>query len=172
MTKPLLRLATEVDLSAINDIYNHYVAVSTTTYDDQPISIEERRKSFEGRETIHPVTVVERDNQVVAWGALSAFRARAGYRWTVENSVYVHPECHRQGLGSLILADQIQRGGSLGLHAIVAVIDTEQAASIAIHEKYGFEEVGRILQVGRKFGRWLDAVFLQLLLRDGDSLSV
>lgn len=159
-----IRLANEHDLPAINGIYNHYVPISTTTYELAPTSIDERRRWFEGRAAIHPVTVACRGEAIVGWGSLHTFRAKSGYRLTVENSVYVHPDCQRSGVGSAILVDQIARARDLGLHAIVAGIDSEQTASQALHAKLGFREVGRFPQVGRKFDRWLDAVFMELLL--------
>ena len=104
MSKCQLRLACEADLAAINDIFNHYVVHTTSTYTLEPISREQRQAWFADRPEIHPVTVVELDGRVVAWGALGSFRPLAGYRNTVENSVYVHPDFTHQGLGSLILA--------------------------------------------------------------------
>jgi len=159
-----IRPAVADDFGAITAIYNHYVAVSTTTYDDEPANADDRRKQFEGRPVIHPVTVAVRDGEIIGFGALNPFRARNGYRFTVENSVYVRSDCHRQGVGSAILTDQIERARALGLHVIVAVIDSEQAASVALHARYGFTEVGRMSQIGHKFGRWLDVVFMELLL--------
>ena len=159
-----IRLATEADLPAINEIYNHYVPISTTTYELTPMTMDERREWFAGREAIHPVTVARRGETIVGWGSLHTFRAKAGYRLTVENSVYVHPEHQRSGVGSAILVDQIARARALGLRAIVAGIDSEQTASLALHAKHGFREVGRFPQVGRKFDRWLDAVFMEIVL--------
>ena len=191
-----IRLATEADLPAINAIYNHYVPISTTTYELEPTTLEERRRWFAGRESIHPVTVAEQavdrrpetggaesdddinatgtsslqppasslQPRIVGFGSLHTFRNKPGYRFTVENSVYVHPDCHRMGVGSAILLDQIERARQLGLHTIVAGIDKEQTASLALHYKHGFREVGCFPQVGRKFDRWLDAVFMQLIL--------
>lgn len=164
-----IRLATAADLDAINAIYNHYVAVSTTTYDDEPMTAEERRQWFAGRQPIHPVTVaVQHDDAghetLVGYGSLHAFRGKRGYRFVVENSVYVRPDCQRQGIGSAILADQIERARALGLHAIVAGIDSEQAASIALHARHGFKEVARFPQIGYKFNRRLDVVFMERLL--------
>jgi phosphinothricin acetyltransferase len=159
-----IRLADAADLEAINAIYNHYVAVSTTTYDEEPMTAAERRQWFVNREPVHPVTVAERNGEIIGYGSLHPFRAKRGYRFTVENSVYVRPDCHRQGVGSAILADLIDRARTLGHHAIVAVIDAEQSASVAIHAKHGFLEVGRLPQIGMKFGRWLDVVFLELAL--------
>ena len=175
-----IRLATAADLPAINDIYNHYVPISTTTYDVQPMSLETRRQWFENRDAIHPVTVAYyQDDEssfppasslqplaspIVGWGSLHTFRNKSGYRLTVENSVYVHPDRQREGIGSAILLDQIERAKALGLHVIVAGIDAEQTPSLALHYKHGFREVGRFPEVGRKFDRWLEAIFMQLTL--------
>ncbi len=175
-----IRLATAADLPAINDIYNHYVPISTTTYDVQPMSLETRRTWFENRDAIHPVTVAHYEDDessappasslqppaspIVGWGSLHTFRNKPGYRLTVENSVYVHPDRQREGIGSAILLDQIERAKALGLHVIVAGIDAEQTPSLALHYKHGFREVGRFGQIGYKFDRWLDVIFMELLL--------
>ncbi|QDU55141.1 GNAT family N-acetyltransferase [Aeoliella mucimassa] len=163
MSSPLLRLATEADLAAINDIHNHYVVNTTSTYALEPMTLEARRAWFTNRAEIHPVTVVERDDRIVAWGALGVFRLLAGYRTTAENSVYVHPDFVRQKLGSMILADQTRRAVELGLHSIIAVIDSEKVASIEAHRKHGFKEIGRLMQVARKFDKFQDAMFMQWL---------
>lgn len=160
----LLRLALDRDLAAINDIYNHYVPISTTTYDVEPTSQAQRQKWYAGREPIHPVTVACRGGCVVGWGSLHPFRGKSGYRFTVENSVYVHANHQRQGIGSALLADQIERARQLGIHAIVAGIDALQDASIKLHARHGFVEVARFPQIGRKFDQWLDVVFMQLTL--------
>jgi phosphinothricin acetyltransferase len=176
-----IRLAAASDLPAINAIYNHYVAVSTTTYDYEPMTAERRQRWFADHESIHPVTVAYYDDDahqspppasslqppaspIVGWGSLHTFRNKPGYRLTVENSVYVHPDHQREGIGSAILLDQIQRARALGLHAIIAGIDAEQLPSLGLHYKHGFREVGRFGQIGYKFDRWLDVVFMELLL--------
>ena len=87
-----------------------------------------------------------------------------GYRFTAEDSVYVAPGHHGRGVGSTLLADLLVRGKAGGLHCVIARVDSEQIASLRLHEKYGFAEAGRLREAGFKFGRWLDAVFLQKLL--------
>jgi phosphinothricin acetyltransferase len=160
----MLRAATEADLAAINDIYNHYVLNSTCTYQEEPESPESRRQWFQSHGGQHPVIVAEADGLVVGWGSLSSFHPRSAFRHTVENSVYVHPEHQGRGIGSLLLQDLIARARALGHRAIIAAIDAGQAPSIAIHAKFHFQEVGRLRQVGLKFGRWLDVVYLELPL--------
>jgi L-amino acid N-acyltransferase YncA len=159
-----LRPATEADLVAINDIYNHYVLHSTCTYQEELETLEGRRQWFQHHGKDHPVIVAVADGKVVGWGSLSAYHVRSAYRRTVENSVYVHHEQHRRGIGSLLLRELIQRARQLGHHAIIAGIDAEQTASVAIHTKFGFKKVGHLEQIGYKFNRWLDVIYMELLL--------
>lgn len=160
----LIRPAIIADLQSINDIYNHYVLHSTCTYQLEPETIAARVAWFEAHGEKHPINVAELDGQVVAWGSLSRFHARAAYSRTVENSVYVHPAFQRRGLGSAILADLISRAKALGHHTIIAGIDAEQTPSIAIHRKHGFEQVAFLKELGWKFERWLHVIYMQLML--------
>ncbi len=159
-----LRPAAKSDLVAINDIYNHYVLNSTCTYQEEPEPIIGRRRWFGHHGDKHPVIVAESGGQVVGWGSLSAYHPRSAYSRTVENSVYVHHQHHRRGIGSLLLEELIVRARKLGLRAIIAVIDGEQTASVALHARFHFEKVGHFKQVGFKFGRWLDVIYMELLL--------
>ena len=162
--KVVVRPATEADVAAINDIYNHYVRNSTCTYQEEPELLSARRRWFANHGEGHPVTVAQVAEQVVGWGSLSPYHARSAYRHTVENSVYVHPQHHRRGIGSALLGDLIVRARTLGHRAIIAAIDAEQAPSIALHAKWGFQKVGQLSQVGFKCGRWLDVIYMELLL--------
>src|SRR5579862_8559012 len=100
-----VRMAMESDLGAINDIYNYYVPVSTCTYQEESETMDDRRLWFRLHGEKHPVTVALDNDQVVGWGSLTPFRERSAYRFTVENSVYVHHEHHRRGIGALLLED-------------------------------------------------------------------
>lgn len=159
-----IRPAVESDLLAINDIYNHYVLHSTCTYQEEPELIEDRRRWFNRHGEKHPVIVAVRDGQVIGWGSLSAFHPRSAYRHTVENSIYIHHQYHRQGIGSLLLEELIACSQRLGHRVIIAGIDADQPGSIALHKKYRFEKAGHLKGVGFKFGRWLDVIYMQLSL--------
>jgi carbon storage regulator CsrA len=159
-----IRPAAEADLPAINAIYNHFVLHSTCTYQEEPSTAEERAAWFAGHGPKHPITVAERDGEVVGWGSLSRFHPRSAYGHTVENSVYVRHDFHRQGIGEALLADLLERAKAAGHRTILALIDTQQRGSITLHEKLGFVEVGRLREVGFKFGRWLDVVYLQRMV--------
>ncbi len=184
---PQIRLATEADLQAINDIYNYYVVNSTCTYQEDPEPMGSRKKWFAGHaaaaddfvsadkaQTAHgkfPITVASIDAQIVGWGSLSAYHRRSAYRHTVENAVYVHQDFHRRGVGSMILRDLIDRAREAGHHAIIALIDAEQVGSIALHKNLGFQPAGHLKEVGRKFDRWLDVIYMQLLLNDATNVQ-
>jgi L-amino acid N-acyltransferase len=154
-------LATAVDLPAINDIYNYYVLNSTTTYQEIPSSMEERLRWFTSRQPQHVVTVARQEGEVVGWASLNVFRERSAYRFSCENSVYVRHDLFRRGIGEALIRDSLVRANQHGFRVVVAGIDAEQVASIAIHRKCGFIEAGRFNQIGYKFDRWLDVVFMQ-----------
>ena len=159
-----IRPATLADLDVINRIYNHYVLNSTCTYQEEPSTPEERATWFSAHGPKHPVTVAELDGDVVGWGSLSKFHPRSAYSRTVENSVYVRKDCHRQGFGAALLGDLLERGMAIGHHSVMALIDSQQPGSIALHENFGFVEVGRLREVGYKFGRPGDVVYMQRML--------
>jgi L-amino acid N-acyltransferase len=159
-----IRLATPSDLPTINAIYNHYVLHSTCTYQTEPETPDARAAWFASHGPAHPVTVAEIDGEVVGWGSLSAFHRRAAYARTVENSLYVRHDRHRRGIGRALLDDLVRRATDLGHHTIIAGISADQAPSIVLHDRAGFVEVARLKEVGHKFGRWLDVVYLQLML--------
>jgi L-amino acid N-acyltransferase YncA len=167
-TSCTIRPATEADLAAINDIYNHYVLHSTCTYQEEPETMDGRRRWFSRHGEKHPIIVAEAGGQVVGWGSLSPYHARSAYRFTVENSVYVRHDMHRRGVGALLLSELIVRAQKIGHRAIIAAIDREETASVAIHAKFHFEKVGHFRRVGLKFGRWLDVVYMELELESAE----
>jgi L-amino acid N-acyltransferase len=159
-----LRTATRDDCHAINAILNHYVAHTTATFITEPQTLEERLDWFEGRSDRHPVVVADVNGETVGWAALSSFRVRAAYAHTAELGVYVHHDHHRRGIGRALVAETVARGRAAGLHAIVGGCCSESTASIALLEASGFRRVAHFQEVGFKFGRWLDVIFLERLL--------
>lgn len=169
LSHPVLRDATEADLPRILAITNHAIAHTTAIWSLRPTDLDERRGWFRARrERGYPVIVaVGPDDAVLGFASYGEFRPREGYRHTVEHSLYVDAALRGRGIGSALLADLIARAAAEGRHAMVAGIDGENAGSIRLHERFGFEPVGRLRQVGRKFDRWLDLVFMQRLLEPG-----
>jgi L-amino acid N-acyltransferase len=165
MLAPLtIRTATEADLPVINAIYNHYVLHCTCTYQTEPSTAAERQAWFEAHGEQHPIIVAERAGTVIGWGSLSRFHEREAYRHTVEDSIYVHHDSQRTGVGSALLAELLRRAQQLGHHSIIGGIDTEQTGSLALHESFGFIRVAHYREVGHKFGRWLDVIRMQRML--------
>jgi L-amino acid N-acyltransferase len=164
MSRTSIRLATEAELVSINSIYNHYVRTSVCTYQETQDRIADRAKWLRKHTPDQfPATVAVIDDKVVGFGALSPFRERSAYRFTVENAVYVRHDLHRRGIGRLLLADLIERSRATGHKTIIAVIDAQQPGSIGLHRAFGFEVCGQMKQVGYKFDRSLAVVFMQLL---------
>ncbi|MBX9694927.1 MAG: GNAT family N-acetyltransferase [Cyanobacteria bacterium] len=160
-----IRPATEADIPVIGEIFNHYVATSTCTFQVEPESAECRLKWFTERTPAHPVTVaVDEAGEVIGWAALSPWKGRCAYAHSVEASVYVRHDRHRRGVGRLLLEDLLRRAREHGHRTVIGGACTEQAASLALQERLGFTPVGVFRQVGFKFGRWLDVAYTQLLL--------
>ena len=161
-----IRPALRGDLPAILEIYNDAVLQTTATYDYEPRTLEHRVTWFEDHQKLGlPVFVAaSADGRIAGWSALNRYHDRMGYRFTVENSVYVAADQRGRGLGRLLLAPLIESARGLGLRAIIAAIDAINEPSIRLHAAFGFERVGHFRQVGFKFGRWLDVVYMELLL--------
>lgn len=161
-----VRPATRADMPGVLEIYNEAVLHTTATYDYEPRTLEQRVAWFEERARDgYAVFVAEDDaGRIVGWSALNPYHARPGYRFTAENSVYVAADARGQGYGRLLLPPLIEGARTRGLHAIIAAIDATNEASFRLHARFGFEKVGHFKEVGFKFGRWLDVVYLQRLI--------
>jgi len=167
MSAVSLRAAQVSDAEAIAVIYNHEVETSTATFDLVPRSIEAQREWITARSGAFSALVAEDSAAgVIGFAALSTYRDRAGYRTTVENSVYVHRDHQRRGVGKLLLSALLDVARDSGFHTVIARIDSQSSGSLALHESLGFVVVGIERQIGRKFGRWLDSVIMQKMLAD------
>ena len=166
---PVIRDAVSADAAGILPMYNYAVRETTAIFDTGESDLPGRAAWLEKREGAgFPVLIAEIDGMIAGFASFGEFRAWDGYRFTVEHSIYVAPDRHREGIGRALLAALIERARAAGKHAMVAGVESGNTGSIALHRALGFREVGRMPQVAEKFGRWLDLVFLQLLL-DGRS---
>lgn len=160
-----IRPATAADLPAILAIYNDAVLNTTASYDLEPSSLEQRAAWFEERARHgFPVIVAESGGEVIAFGTYGKFREKPGYRHTVEHTIYVAPGRRGRGVGRAMLTELIALARAQGKHAMIGGIDSENAGSLRFHLALGFVEVARFRQVGHKFGRWLDIIFVELIL--------
>lgn len=161
-----IRRAKREDCQAILAIYNHAVLHTTASYDYEPRTLEHRLEWFEAheREDLAIFVAEAEGDGVVGWSALNKFHDRMGFRFTSENSVYVAEPWRGRGLGGILLKPLIDAAEARGLRAILAAIDADNQSSIRLHAKHGFERVGQFRQVGYKFGRWLDVVYMERLI--------
>ena len=152
------------DLEAILAIYNDAVVHTTATYDYEPRTSEAHRQWFETKRTQRfPVLVGIERGTVCGFASYGPFRPWAAYLHTVENSIYVAPEHRGHGVGSAILKPLLELARARGSHAMVAGIDATNTPSLKLHAKFGFEQVAHFREVGWKFERWLDVIFLERL---------
>jgi L-amino acid N-acyltransferase YncA len=167
----IVRDATEADAAANAAIYGHAVLTGFGTFETVPPDaawFEARRREVQGYGL--PFVVVEDAGRVLGYAYAGPFRPRPGYRYTVEDSVYVAPDAQGRGVGRAALGAVLAACEALGLRQVVAVIgDSENAGSIALHRSLGFEHAGVGRSFGHKLGRWVDIVWMQKPLNGGDS---
>ena len=159
-----IRDALASDAPELMRIYNREVLETTATLDAEPRTLEEQVRWLAERSRGHAVIVAEIDETVAGFASLSPFKDRAAYRPTVGNSIYVHPDYQRMGVGRSLMTEIIQRARLHGFHSIIARIADGNVGSIALHTSFGYDVVGVEQEVGRKFGRWLDVTEMQLML--------
>lgn len=161
-----LRQAEFKDLEAILDIINHAIIHTTAVYDYQPRTLDMQRRWLEKKQADNmPVVVTQVEGDVVGFGSYAIFRPWDGFQFSVEHSIYVAEKARGKGVGGKLLSKLVKLARVQGFHTMIAGIDAENKISYAFHKKFGFTEVGRLKEVGFKFDKWLDLVFMQLLLR-------
>jgi L-amino acid N-acyltransferase YncA len=169
----LLRSATENDIPAIQAIYAHWVLHGTASFEIDPPDVQEiaRRRADVVSKSL-PYLIAERDGDVTGYAYANWFRPRPAYRFTVENSVYVHPDAHRGGIARLLMTELLARCEQAGARQMIAAIgDSANEKSIGLHAAMGFTHIGTLRSTGWKFGRWLDTVLMQKQLGAGDTIA-
>jgi phosphinothricin acetyltransferase len=161
-----VRPAECADLSAMLEIYNDAVLHTTASADLEPRTFESHTVWYqEHKRDGYPVFVAAtREGQVVGWSSLSQYRERYGYRFTAEDSVYIHPAWRGRGIGKLLIPPLIEAGRAQGLHVLLAGITADNEASLRLHARFGFEPVAHFHETIHKFGRWLDLVYMERIL--------
>jgi L-amino acid N-acyltransferase len=160
-----VRDAESADLPGILAIYNDVIATSTAVYSDTPATLEDRITWRESRVALgYPVLVAADDSGVIGFASFGDFRSWPGYRFSVEHSVHVRADRRGNGVGAALMTPLIARAAALGKHVMIGGVDAQNEASLRFHERLGFERVAHFREVGFKFGRWLDLVFLQRFL--------
>ncbi len=168
-----VRVATESDIPSIQQIYAHYVENTTSSFEEVAPTVEEMTNRWRNIQNKGlPYLVAMKGKQMVGYAYAGPFRERSGYRYTVEDSVYVAPDYLGRGVGNTLLSNVINRCTNLGFRQMIAVLgDGSNAASIALHRRHNFSIVGALGSTCFKFGRWVDAVLMQRTLGDGDTTT-
>jgi L-amino acid N-acyltransferase YncA len=166
MPSPItLRDATGADLPEILDIYNDVILTTTAVYSEKPHTPEMRLAWFnERKQAGFPVIVAVQEGKIAGFATYGHFRVWPCYRFTVEHSVYVRRDSRGQGISKVMLSEIIGHARKAGMHALIAGVDSENDISLKLHQQFGFEQVARFKEVGFKFNRWLDLIFLELIL--------
>ena len=161
-----IRAAVPNDLPAILAIYNDVIATSTAVYALEPATLDERRAWLEARQAQgFPVLVATEGDKVLGFASFGEWRgAWPGYRYTVEHSVHVRADRRGGGVGRGLVEALFPIARRMGKHVMIGGIDAANEASLRFHERLGFERIAHFREVGRKFGRWLDLVFVQRIL--------
>jgi phosphinothricin acetyltransferase len=160
-----VRAVTPADAGAVAAIYNHYVLETVVTFEEEPVTSDEMsRRIDEVRAASLPWFVAEHDGAMAGYAYASRWRTRSAYRFSSEVTVYLAPEQGRRGIGSALYAELLSALRGSGLHAAIGGIALPNAASVALHEKFGFKKVAHFEQTGFKFNRWIDVGYWQLIL--------
>jgi len=160
----MIRLATTADAASICAIYDHYVRNTAISFEEESVGADEMAHRVETYSKDYPWLVYETDEGILGYCYATKWRARAAYRHSAETSVYVHKDCGRRGVGTALYGELIPRVRALGAHALVAGITLPNVASVALHEKFGFEKVAQFREIGKKFGQWHDVGYWEKTL--------
>ena len=166
-----IRASTEQDLPAITEIYAHHVQTGTATFETTaPTQAEMTARRADVLDKGLPYLVAEEDGRVLGFAYCQWFKPRPAYRFSAEDSIYLHPDASGKGLGRRLLAELAVQAEAAGIRKLMAVIgDSANAASIGVHRSTGFEPVGTFKSCGWKFGQWLDIVLMEKTLGEGDA---
>ncbi|MCG8492247.1 MAG: N-acetyltransferase family protein [Sneathiellales bacterium] len=166
----IIRTVEQRDLPAIQRIYEDQVLNGVSSWEEEPPSLEEMTNRCNSiLEGGFPYLVATEGDRLLGYAYASSYRARIGYRYVVENSIYVDKETRGKGVGRLLMDTLIKDCTARGFRQMIAVIgSSDNSASLDFHERMGFERVGLLPSIGFKFGRWMDSVIMQISLGDGD----
>lgn len=166
MTSPggtTIRYATQDDLAVLTEIYNHYVLHTAATFDIEPFDVSARQTWFDhyGPTGPHRLLVATHDGKVVGYATSSRFRPKPAYDTSVEMTIYLHPSATGGGIGTALYERLFAELRDEPLHRAYAIIALPNPASVALHRRFGFVEIGTMTEVGRKYDQWWDVLMMQ-----------
>jgi L-amino acid N-acyltransferase YncA len=159
-----VRRAREVDLAAIQRIYNREIETGTATWDELPWPMEKRRAWWATHNDVTPILVAETGGECIGFAYLSLMSDKSGWRFTREDTIYIDERFRGLGVGRVLLPALIIEAKRVGVRLLVASITSTNEASLALHARFGFEVMGTMRQAGFKFGKWMDTTYMQLVL--------
>ena len=167
MTDIKIRNAKEKDVPAILAIINYEILHSTVIYDYEERSLATQLAWYQQKKKDKmPVLVADHKSEVVGFATFGIFRPWAAYQFSIEHSIYIHKNARGMKIGNQLMVELIKIAKARKYHIMIAGVDTSNEGSYHFHKKFGFKEIGRFEQVGFKFGKWLDLIFMQLFLEE------
>ena len=160
----MIRKATVEDAEAICTIYNHYIENTTISFEEESVSVREMQDRIAKVTNSLPWLISENKGRINGYAYADTWMFRSAYRFTVVSAIYLDPKFLRQGIGSRLYHRLLSELRQYSLHSVIGIIALPNPASIALHEKLGFEKVAHFKQVGRKFGKWIDVGYWERIL--------
>jgi len=152
------------DSKSITDIYNYYIETTAITFEEIPLTAPEMQKRVNGIRELFPYLVYEENGEILGYAYLDAFHSRSAYRFTLEDSIYLRNGSQGKGIGRALLDELLNEVKKRDAHSIMAKITLPNERSVNLHEAFGFKNVGILKEVGRKFDKWLDVGYWELIV--------
>ncbi|WP_372767027.1 arsinothricin resistance N-acetyltransferase ArsN1 family B [Lutibacter sp.] len=160
----MIRTVKLEDAQEIAEIYNYYILNSCVTFEEIPVSNEEMGERIQAAHSKFPWLVYEKGKEIIGYAYASVWKPRSAYKYTIESTVYLKKEARKKGIGSLLYKELLMQIRDLGFHAVIGGISLPNEASVALHEKFGFEKIAQFKEVGYKFKKWIDVGYWELLI--------
>ena len=168
----MIRKVEADDVKVTCDIYNHYAENTIITFEEQTVSVQEMQNRIREVTTSLPWLVFENNGDVVGYAYASRWKGRCAYRYSVESAVYLSPDVTRRGIGSQLYGKLISILRGRAIHSVIGGIALPNPASVALHEKMGFEKVAHFKEVGWKFNQWIDVGYWELIIRSAERIRI
>jgi len=160
----MIRSITLSDCKAVTDIYNYYIETTTITFEEIPVTVPEMQNRVNRIHEFFPYLVYEENGEILGFAYAGAFHHRSAYRFTLEDSIYVRNGYHGKGIGRALLDELLNEVRKRDAHSIIALIALPNERSVNLHEAFGFRNTGTLKEVGRKFDKWIDVGYWELIL--------
>lgn len=160
----MIRTANIDDAQSLVDIYNYYILHTIVTFEEEVVTADEIKERLLSAKGKIPWLVYEKDGDVCGYAHASGWKSRCAYKHSLESTIYLKPDRIGQGIGMLLYSELIEQIKQLGYRAVIGGISLPNPASIALHEKLGFEKIGHFKEVGYKFSEWIDVGYWELLM--------